>query len=320
MVRKAQPLELRRMVNVSCQEYLKRGNWDDLEKEGFPTIKAALDGLPVRCVGEWAEDKIYRLSQYFGIFAQGMHIRWRGLNYIEICSGPGRCVIKGSIEEIDGTSLAILNHKNIGRLCTALFIDVDKTAVDALNKRIQALNVSSKAKAVMGDYRDSDQIASLLKTLPANCLNLVFIDPTHCEVPFETVEAIVQVMENVDLIVNVSMGTDINRNLARAILESGWGKTRKKYELFLGDENFFNREDVINVAKNEEPEKLRRLFSEFYKTKLAALGFVHSDWRPIKHYYYLLFASRARKGLEFWLKACTYSPDGQKELNFLGEG
>ena len=26
------------------------------------------DNLPVRCVGEWAEQKIYLLSQYFGIF------------------------------------------------------------------------------------------------------------------------------------------------------------------------------------------------------------------------------------------------------------
>ena len=33
---------------------------------------SAIDGLPIRCVGEWAYDKIYRLVQYFGTFAGGM--------------------------------------------------------------------------------------------------------------------------------------------------------------------------------------------------------------------------------------------------------
>jgi hypothetical protein len=37
-----------------------------------------LDQLPVRCVGKWAYEKIYRLVQYFGIFANGMKNKWEG--------------------------------------------------------------------------------------------------------------------------------------------------------------------------------------------------------------------------------------------------
>jgi hypothetical protein len=37
--------------------------------------------------------KIFHLIQYFGIFTIGMKSKWQGnINYIEICSGPGRCV------------------------------------------------------------------------------------------------------------------------------------------------------------------------------------------------------------------------------------
>ncbi len=42
-----------------------------------------------------------RLAQYFGVFAGGMWKRWAGLNYIEICSGPGRCVSRETGEEVD---------------------------------------------------------------------------------------------------------------------------------------------------------------------------------------------------------------------------
>lgn len=35
-------------------------------------VRSVVDGLPVRCVGGWANDKIYYLLQYFQIFAKGM--------------------------------------------------------------------------------------------------------------------------------------------------------------------------------------------------------------------------------------------------------
>ena len=31
------------------------------------------DNLPVRCVGSWAYEKIYRLCQYFGFFSSSMY-------------------------------------------------------------------------------------------------------------------------------------------------------------------------------------------------------------------------------------------------------
>ena len=77
---------------------------------------SAQDNLPVRCVGEWAYDKIYRLVQYFGIFAGGMSNRWKGLNYVEICSGPGRCLMREERTEIDGTALAIIHHGQFAKL------------------------------------------------------------------------------------------------------------------------------------------------------------------------------------------------------------
>lgn len=39
-------------------------------------VVSELDGLPMRCVGGWGRDKVYRLLQYLGIFALGMKNRY----------------------------------------------------------------------------------------------------------------------------------------------------------------------------------------------------------------------------------------------------
>ena len=89
---------------------------------------SVLDSLPVRGVGPWAYDKIYRLVQYFGIFANGMKNQCKGLNYVEICSGPGL--------EIDGTALSIITHPVFPELRKALFVDASVQVVEALTARI----------------------------------------------------------------------------------------------------------------------------------------------------------------------------------------
>ncbi len=57
-----------------------------------------------------------------------------------------------------------------------------------------------------------------------------------------------------------------------------------------------------------------RLFLDEYLAKLKAEGYRFTDLRPVKHYYYLLFASRSEKGREFWLKSCRIAPDNQREF------
>ena len=90
-----------------------------------------------------------------GIFSMGMKDKWEGrLTYTEICSGSGRCVTKNNGMEMDGTSLAIVQHPSFALLKKALFIDNNPAVVDALNARIAALDARRVAFAEMGDYDD----------------------------------------------------------------------------------------------------------------------------------------------------------------------
>jgi len=307
-------LDLREQPNTGCLSCDRMTRKDFLENGRCKQTVSVLDQLPVRCVGGWSYDKIYRLVKYFGIFASSMKNAWEGLNYVEICSGPGRCIIRDQRTEMDGTALSIITHRVFPNLRKALFIDADVYVVEALNARIAAAGKTSTAQAIIGDYNDAAGLRSLLAKLPPHCLNLAFIDPTECDIPFSSILAIIEQLRNADLIINVALGTDVNRNLYLAITDPGFAKAKTKYETFLGSPGFCERPDIVEVAKAGAHDELRRLFTAEYSGNLAAQGYKYTDLRQVEHYYHLLFASRHPRGLEFWLEACKIAPNNQREL------
>jgi three-Cys-motif partner protein len=304
-------LDLRQQVHAAC----KRADLEKTDNDGLcANLLSELDSLPVRCVGEWAYEKIYRLVQYFGIFAGGMKNQWDALNYIEIGSGPGRCLVREDCTEMDGTALAVARNPQFSSLKKAIFVDASLRVTEILNQRLTALSATPPAEAIVGDYEDPQGLCRIFDKLHPRSLNFVFIDPTECDVPFTTIEQIVARLQNADLLINVALGTDVNRNIIPAILAPTHIKAREKYERFLGTPGFCARPDIIELAKRADHEALRRKFAEAYNERLLKLGYVHTDVRPVRHYYYLLFASKNRKGLEFWLKSCRIAPDDQREL------
>jgi three-Cys-motif partner protein len=316
---KARTTHIDRRPNPGCQCKDRQQRIESLDEGLCLHTKSVQDQLDVRYVGDWATEKIYWLVRYFGIFTGSMYPLWRGnLNYVEICSGPGRCIAREAREEIDGTSLAIVSSPGFQKLRAALFIDNNEKVVDALNQRFSARGARPKAKAVIGDYTDLAGIAHLLGSLPEGCLNLVFIDPTDCSVPFNTVQQIAATLKNVDFIINVALGTDANRNLPQAILSPTRRTSRTKYERFLGAPGFCSRPDVINKAKHNDFDDLRRLFRDQYRASLSQEGFVFSDPISVEHYYYLLFASRHQTGYDLWQKIQTVDPAGQRTLSLPG--
>jgi len=311
---KATRPDLREIENSNCC-ICNRLQRKDLTEDGIcGATQSMIDGQIVRCVGAWAYQKIFRLIKYFSIFTSGMKDRWCGLNYVEICCGPGRCVVKETRKEIDGSSLAIINNPVFGHIKKALFLDANEQVVKSLNTRIKALLAEDKALALLGNYGDEKQIRQHLSVLPTGHLHFVFIDPTECDIPFRTVETIIATLPKADLLINVAVGTDANRNLSNAILKKTHAKVRKKYEDFLGSSDFFVKPETINKAQLGDDEGLRRLFRQEYIRKLEAYGYSYTDLKPVKHYYELLFASKSHVGLDFWKKACKYDHNLQGEL------
>lgn len=307
-------IDLNRKCNPLC---IKKCNKEErariAENDSCSFVKSIDDNLQIRCVGQWAEKKIYLLHQYFGIFAGGMKNKWP-LNYIEICSGPGRCINRYDGYEFDGTAISILKHKQFHNISKAYFYDYNSSVITTLNQRIESLNLSHKATAKFGDYNNPDTIIDDLRLLGPKCLNLIFIDPTDCSVPFSIIQKITSTLQHVDLIINIATRTDFNRNIPMAFDDD---ERADKYIRFLNDKSFFQTLKYKELCQKKEYPKLRESFRNSYMNSLRQIGFQHFDITPIENFYDILFATSSEKGIEFWKKATkVIDSSGQRSFNF----
>ena len=310
-------IDVRSIPNENCKTGCNKNERKDITEDDLCTgTVSVVDGLPVRCVGSWAIQKIYHLNQYFGIFTVGMKTKWEGnINYIEICSGPGRCIDRQSGDEFNGTPMCIVEHAAYQYINKALFFDYNKTVIEVLNARIAERKVSN-AKALWGDYNNPTEICqNILKETNNQGLNLVFIDPTDCSVPFSLLSTLKKNFRNIDFIVNFAIRTDVNRNIKNAILlPETHQAVLDKYKSFLGSDSFFNDPTVLEAAKNGNHLELRIKFRQAYIDSLKRIGCVFFDFKQIENYYDLVFATSHEKGIEFWQKANSINYVGDRTL------
>ena len=105
-----------------------------------------VDGLIVDEVGPWAEDKHLRLKRYIDL-ARGARSKFipptgsGGASYIELFSGPGRSLIRGTSQYIDGSPLVAYKaaHTSKVRFSEIYLNDLDPEKADAVDKRIKAI-------------------------------------------------------------------------------------------------------------------------------------------------------------------------------------
>jgi three-Cys-motif partner protein len=206
-----------------------------------------------------------------------------------------------------------LRDRRFASVERALFFDNEPDAAAILQRRIDAVGQAHKAQALVGDYNDP---GSMLKRIKETCrrgLYLILVDPTRCDVPFATITTLKNELYSTDFLVNVALGTDFNRCARQVVLDPGFAETRARYERFLGTERFLAGPDVM--AACDRPEALRRLFARRYLESMRGIGLKYADTKPVRQYYYLLFASGDARGLEFWRKACKHDPSGQGILD-----
>src|SRR5450759_4697250 len=73
---------------------------------GNPYLNCEEDGLFMRSTGAWAAEKLDYLWRYLNIFTTSMHGQpWKGLHFIDLFSGPGKCQIGKTNQVLLGSPL-----------------------------------------------------------------------------------------------------------------------------------------------------------------------------------------------------------------------
>ena len=181
------------------------------------------DGLPVSEVGEWALDKHERLRRYVTI-TSAVRKKWlkpirhrqeaNGATYIELFCGPGRSLISGTDDVIDGSAIvAPCAADQAGApFSRVLLADRDSSFVNAACTRLAAHGIS--AEGFRGPATDT--VGEIVNTLDPLGLHFAFIDPFNLgHLDFRVLEQLAS-LQRMDMLIHVSV-QDLQRNLRRYI-------------------------------------------------------------------------------------------------------
>ncbi len=272
------------------------------------------DGLEMRETGPWVCDKYYYLQRYIHIFETSMREKWENRTYIDLFSGPGKCLDSKSNKVFIGSPLIALTTKY--PFTKYYFVDINEELISSLLQRCSYSSIKNRIVTYVGDSNEKvDKIINQIQQVQG--LNLALLDPEGFELKWTTIIKLASI-NRMDLIIYYpQMG--INREMPKEIENIG----ETKIDLFFGGTEW---RDIYRSYINKEDIFLHRNLLDLYKQKLQSIGYqeaksidepenepliVNSQEAPL---YRLIFASKHAKGQEFWRKITEKDPRGQKRL------
>ncbi len=253
------------------------------------------DGLIVSEVGSWASEKHARVRAYIKIASatRAKYVpppAWRaGASYIELFSGPGRSLIRGTKRIIDGSPLVAYNAAQAsGAPFTAIHLnDFDAANSAAVEQRIRALGGAPIC------YSDPADVAvdKIVAAVNPSGLHFAFLDPYNLEgLSFDIIRKLSKL--KVDLLIHVSVH-DLQRNL------DDYSRPGDVLDTFApGWSN--------HVDPNQSINSFRAALMEYWLAEIRKLGKLPAKGVELvegskgQRLYWLVFASEHDIARKFW--------------------
>lgn len=176
------------------------------------SLTLAQDGLPGRVVGDWSLEKHFYLKRSIHMFTKAMRDKPLKLVYVDLFAGPGKCIVRGSRQEIDGSPLIAL--KSTYKFSKYVFVESEPKALDALKTRVKTLGVDAVCEYYEKDCNDA--VADIRKELSSQTLCLTFIDPTGLQITWDSIRELTAGLK-MDILLNFMYGIALKRNLEKSL-------------------------------------------------------------------------------------------------------
>ncbi len=149
-------------------------------------LVTASDGLAALEVPEHVREKEFAIERMIAIFTNGMQNKWNRLYYIDLFAGPGRCLIKGSGGEVEGSP--ILAAKSKVKFTDYFLADNSSDSLEALRKRVDSLGSMELASFHYYPGNADTVVDELTANLPEARTSLGFavFDPWGWDFSFAT--------------------------------------------------------------------------------------------------------------------------------------
>jgi len=252
------------------------------------------DGLPLVCVGAWAEEKHARIRKYVDISraVRRKFIKGKGgATYIDIFCGPGRARVRETTRIIDGSALVAAKEaiESTTPFTELHIADSNQSFLSAAVTRLGRLGVVTKAYSGTS-WDTAGQIAAVL---PQFGLHFAFLDPYDLKsLPFSVIEQLTN-FRRMDILVHVS-AQDLQRNLRRYI-ESNQSPL----------DSFAPRWRQTIDKMDRDTNIRRKIFHHWLELIRAcdmqpAQGVEEVTGTRNQHLYWLVFVARHKLALRFW--------------------
>jgi three-Cys-motif partner protein len=216
------------------------------------------DGLIVEKVGQWAVNKLKLLTDY--IYASGgarKNFAGPGTAYIDVFCGPGRSIVRGSNQFIDGSPIAAFKRavESAAHFSSINVSDADDELLAATEKRLKTIN--APVRPFVGPATLA--MPRIVQSLDPYGLNLAFLDPHNLgTLSFDLFQQLAR-LKHIDVIAHVSL-SDLQRNADRYTSEA-----HSQFDKFAP-----GWRDRVGTDMNQEA--LRRGIIQYWSDKVTDLG------------------------------------------------
>ena len=260
---------------------------------------------PVKCsdgylavpLGKHSKEKLNCLNRYFNTFNIGMRNLWAKRIYVDLLSGPGKCLIEG--KEVDGSPLIAFKCKV--PFTQYFFNDIRPEFINSLKGRLD-----NDSRVTFLNMDCNKAVDKIVEQLPSYFLGFCFIDPFNCEIEFSSIEKLTA-SRRIDLIITFHLG-----NMRRSIIADKL-------------ERFFPPETNLDVLRQEAITGWGingyKIMSAYTKG-LNRLGYKYTEVSEgIRNstgvvLYHLIFASKNELGQKFFRISTQKSNSGQLKFSW----
>ena len=266
-------------------------------------LSTATDGLLALSVAEHAKDKEFRLRNIAGIFAGAMHKKWpERLYYVDPFCGPGRCIVRNSGEELEGSPLIASKFP----FTFYYFADENGQCIEALKSRLLVQSMTGKLPRYFTGRADQT-IDEILKLLPPKqeSLGLAFLDPWAWDFSFQSLQKLTE-GRRLDVLINFNIG----------YMKRNWAEESAAMDSFLNlktDHREYFRSETRGIPDT-------RTLLDHYEAQLREIGYQHiADDRPVMNsnntpLYHMIFGSKHELGVKLRDAVSRKTFTGQMEL------
>jgi three-Cys-motif partner protein len=262
-------------------------------KKGFISLKKQFG----KAIGKWSEIKLKCIHNYLGAYSNILsRAGYNEYYFIDGFASTGFCKSKETSTTIRGSAtLALSVNPPFSKY---FFIELNENKVKELEK-LKTLFSRLKVEIFRGDC--NIEIATVLREIGDNTPFIALLDPQAGDLYWDTIQKISNKIK-AELLINFPFGMAINRYMPLVEGEAIDSEMREKLNKIFGTENwepiYYERKKGTITAS-----QAREKYLDIYLIELKKLGFKYFAVKNLKnsinvHIYFLIFATRNRKGLE----------------------